>query len=400
MKKLLALALTLTMALTLFAGCGGSDSSSGAPANDGTSTASSLSAAVSAKGEKVKMGILIWGTTDALGRNSTMMVQKLVDQVGGEVVIDSSYTSPETQIQSAENLIAGGCNAILIVNSSDTMLPSLAKLCEENEVYFGLQWRRVVSDEIKAELDKCPYFVGNTCEDETEIATRLATNLANAGVTQLAMIGRPVGDTTHDARWQGVVNVCDSTDMELVAEYRGQSGAASAAETMEAVEKFITGYPDLEAIFLTGGTSSQLEGALAALDKHNKRGEIKLAVVDFIDADQMKEYLEDGTLASIAGGHYVDPIFTAAMLINAVEGNKLSDKPEQIDLQFIDFQSVNDALDYYDYVENDADGIYAYTEEELASMIKSLNPDLTIDSLRQMAADYSIEDVMERHGNA
>ena len=83
-----------------------------------------------------------------------------------------------------------------------------------------------------------------------------------------------------------------------------------------------------------------------------------------------------------------------------VEGNKLSDKPEQIDLQFIDFQSVNDALDYYDYVENDADGIYAYTEEELASMIKSLNPDLTIDSLRQMAADYSIEDVMERHGNA
>ena len=125
-----------------------------------------------------------------------------------------------------------------------------------------------------------------------------------------------------------------------------------------------------------------------------------MAVVDFIDADQMKEYLEDGTLASIAGGHYVDPIFTAAMLINAVEGNKLSDKPEQIDLQFIDFQSVNDALDYYDYVENDADGIYAYTEEELASMIKSLNPDLTIDSLRQMAADYSIEDVMERHGNA
>ena len=122
MKKLLALALTLTMALTLLAGCGGSDSSSGAPANDGTSTASSLSAAVSAKGEKVKMGILIWGTTDALGRNSTMMVQKLVDQVGGEVVIDSSYTSPETQIQSAENLIAGGCNAILIVNSSDTCL--------------------------------------------------------------------------------------------------------------------------------------------------------------------------------------------------------------------------------------------------------------------------------------
>lgn len=398
MKKLLALVMAFALSLSLVA-CGGGDSSSTPAAGGDASTASSLAGAVAATGEKVKMGILIWGTTDALGRNSTMMVEKLVKQAGGEVMIDSSYTSPETQIQSAENLIAGGCNAILVVNSSDAMLPTLARVCEENEVYFGLQWRRVVADEVKAQLDNCPYFVGNTCEDETEIAERIATNLANSGVKQIAMIGRPVGDTTHDARWAGVVNVCDKTDMELVAEYRGQ-GSTSAAEIMEAVEKFLTGYPDLDAIFMTGGTGSQLEGALAALDKHGKRGEIKLGVIDFIDADMMKEYLEDGTLFSIAGGHYVDPIFTAAMLINAVEGNKLSDKPEQIDLQFIDFLSVDDALDYYDYVENDADGVYAYTDEELALMIKSLNPDLTMDALRQMAKDYSIADVMERHGNS
>ncbi len=413
MKKLVALLLAAAMAVATLAGCG-SDNKSGSDdkgttaaaaetkADDGgaeeTKAAESLAGEVSSNGEKVKMGILIWGTTDALGRNSTMMVEKLVKQVEGEVVIDSNATSPETQIQSAENLIAGGCNCILIVNYSDTMLPKLAQICQDNEVYFGLQWRKVVSDEIAAELEKCEYFVGNTCEDEQEISRRLATNLSKGGAKKIGMIGRAVGDTTHDARWAGVVEVCESTDMELVAEYRGQ-GAASAAETMEAVEKFIAGNPDLDAVFLTGGTASQLEGALAALDKHKKRGEIKLAVVDFIDADLMKEYLEDGTLFSIAGGHYVDPIFTAAMLINAVEGNRLSEKPEQIDLQFIDFQSYEDAVNYYQYVENDADGVYAYTEEELGQMIKSLNPDLTIDSLRATAAAYTIEDVMTRHGN-
>ena len=79
MKKLLALALALAMSLSLVA-CGGSSSS--APAGDGadTSTASSLSQAVAATGEKVKLGIIIWGTTDALGRNSTMMVEKLVSR--------------------------------------------------------------------------------------------------------------------------------------------------------------------------------------------------------------------------------------------------------------------------------------------------------------------------------
>lgn len=395
MKKLLALAMALVLSLSLVA-CGGGDSSAAA---GGSSTADDLSQAVEATGEKVKLGIIIWGTTDALGRNSTMMVEKLVQQAGGEIVIDSSYTSPETQIQSAENLISAGCNAILIVNSSDTMLPTLGKLCEENQVYWGLQWRDVISPEIEEQLNTMEYFVGNTCEDETEITHRLGMAMADAGVKQLAMVGNPVGDTTHDARWQGIVDACDETEMDLVAQYRYQ-GTSGAAACMEAVESFITGYPDLDAIFLTGGTNSTLEGALSALDKHGKRGEIKLACVDFIDADQMKEYLEDGTLFAIAGGHYVDPVFTAAMLVNAVEGNRLSDKPEEINLQFIDFQSADDAVNYYDYVENDADGVYAYTEEELGMMIKSINPDLTMDGLRQMAADYSIEDVMERHGNA
>lgn len=387
MKKFLSLAMVCMLVVGILAGCNSGNGSSTQSTNTGATTT----------GGKIKLGVIIWGTTDALGRNSVMMVEKLVQQVGGEIVIDSSYTSPETQIQSAENLIAGGCNGILVVNSSDTMLPKLGQICEENEVYWGLQWRRVVSDEIKAQLDQYEYFVGNTCEDEVEIATRLATNLADAGVKELAVISSAVGDTTHDMRNEGIDAVCAVTDMQRVTEFRGST--LKASDVMEAVEKFITGYPNLDAIFLTGGTNTQLEGALAALDKHNKRGEIKIAVIDFIDADEMKEYLDDGTLFSIAGGHYVDPVFTAAMIVNAIEGNRLSDTNEQIDLKFIDFKSYDDAINYYQYVENDTDSIYAYTEEELGQMIKSINPDLTMDSLRAMADAYSVEDVMERHGN-
>lgn len=391
MKRFLALLLTLVLATSLLGGC-----NSGTVTDGGGSVSNTASGGDSTV-PTVKLGIIIWGTTDALGRNSTMMVTKLVEQVGGEVVIDTSYTSPETQIQSAENLIAAGCNAILVVNSSDTMLPKLGQVCEENQVYWGLQWRSVLSAEIQAQLDQYEYFIGNTCEDEVEIATRLAQNLADAGCVEVGVISSAVGDTTHDQRNAGFDAVCAETDLTRVAEHRSSNN--TAAIVMEAVEKFITAYPDLDAIFLTGGTNSQLEGALAALDKHNRRGEIKIAVIDFIDADLMEEYLNDGTLFSIAGGHYVDPVFTAAMLVNAVQGNRLSDTNETITLNFIDFQSFDDARNYYQYVENDADGIYAYTEEELGMMLRSINPDLTMDDLRAMAAAYSIEDVMTRHGN-
>lgn len=324
------------------------------------------------------------------------MVEKLVKLTGGEVVVDTNATSPETQIQSAENLIAAGCNAIVIVNYSDTMLPKLGQICEENEVYWGLMWRDVISDEVAQVVNNYKYFVGNTREDEIEIAKRLAYRLADAGVTECGVITSAVGDTTHDMRNEGYDQVCAETSLKRTVESRGDQ---NAADTMESVEKFLIGYPNLEAIYITGGTSSKLEGALSALDKHNKRGKIKLAVIDFIDADLMKEYLNDGTLFAIAGGHYVDPVFTAAMLVNAVQGNKLSDKPEEIVLPFVDFQSAEDAENYYKYVENDAEKIYAYNDDELKSMLKIFNPDVTVDYLRELAAKYSIDDVMERHGN-
>ena len=397
MKKIVSVLLVLTMLIGLTA-CG-SNSKEGAE-SDGEKETSNVSEtlveSVSDEDAVPKIGIIIWGTTDALGRNSTMMVEKLVKQAGGEVVVDTSATSPETQIQSAENLISAGCNGILVVNNSDQMLPKLGQICEENKVHWGLMWRRIVSEEVDEQVKDLEYFVGYTAEDEIEISERLAQDLSDEGFKEVALIAGDVGDTTHDMRVQGLANITGKTDLEQVAEYRG---ASSAPEVMEAVEKFIIGFPELDAIFMTGATQSQLEGALAALEKHNKRGEIVIAAIDFIDAELMKEYLDDGTIFRIAGGHYVDPVFTASMVVNAIQGNKLSENYEAINLKFVDFSGSEDAVNYYEFVENDADNIYAYTEEELAQMIVSNNPDFTIEQLKQIADSYSIQDVMDRHGN-
>lgn len=395
MKKFISMLLAACLMLSM-AACGQSE---------GNNTETTLEQASSDSdtttdgrtGEKIKLGVIIWGSSDALARNATKMVQRMVELSGGEVVVDTNYTSPETQIQAAENLIAGGCNSIIIVNTSDTMLPKLGELCEENEVYWGLMWRRMVSDDVKEQMKNYKYYIGNTSEDEIEIASRLTNELADSGVKELAVVSAEVGDTTHDNRNEGIRQACEERGVERVSEFRDSN--LNAAKVMEAVEKFITGYPNLDAIFLTGGTNSQLEGALAALDKHGKRSKIKLAVVDFIDADLMEEYLKDGTLFAIAGGHYVDPMFTTSMLINAVEGNRLSDTAEEIEVKFVDFRSFEDAKNYYTYVENDADDVYAYNDEEMKNMIKSYNESFTIDDLKQIASDYSVEDVMTRHGD-
>jgi ribose transport system substrate-binding protein len=362
----------------------------------GCSKQSAKDATVKTGAVKPKVGIVIWGSSDALARMSIKIMSRLVELSGGETVINTDGYSPEIQIQAVENLIAGGCNGIIIVNSSDTMLPRLAQLCENNQVYWGLMWRRIMDPAIAKQVESSKYFVGYTAEDEEEIGYRMGKVLADSGCKECAVITRDVGDTTHDSRNRGFDKACAETGLKRVAEVRGSLGSQGV---MEAVEKFIIGYPHLDSIFLTGGTDGFLEGALSALDKHGKRGKIKVAVVDFIDAAQMKNYLKDGTLYAISGGHYVDPVFTMSMLVNAIQGSRLSDKAEGISLHFIKLNSYDDAVNYYKYVENEQENILAYNDDELKQMIKKDDPALTIDDLHTKAASYSIDDVMTRHGN-
>jgi ABC-type sugar transport system, periplasmic component len=362
----------------------------------GAALFASSAAAQAPKAAAPKLGIVIWGSSDALARMSIKMITKMVETAGGSVVVNTDGFAPEIQIQAVENLIAGGCNGIIICNASDTMLPRLAQVCNENEVYWGLMWRRIVNPAIAAQVTQSKYFIGYTAEDEVEIGHRMGTLLYKGGARQCAVVTTDVGDTTHDNRNKGFDAACAETGLKRVAEVRGSLQAQSV---MEAVEKFLTAFPKLDSIFLTGGTNGQLEGALAALDKHHMRGKIKVAVVDFINADQMKSYLKDGTLYAISGGHYIDPLFTTSMLVNAIQGKRLSPKSEGVDLHFVNLNSYQDAENYYKYVENEKDGVFAYSDAELKAMLKTFNPALTVDDLRKMAGSYSVADVMARHGN-
>ena len=82
-------------------------------------------------------------------------------------------------------------------------------------------------------------------------------------------------------------------------------------------------------------------------------------------------------------------------MVNKLAGTPLSDKCEQIDLNFINLQSPEDARNYYEYCEGDS---YPYNEEEIRNMVKYFNPDMTIDQLKEIASAYSIDDVVSRHG--
>lgn len=391
-KKMIALLTSVTLVLsTILMGCG-SQKNTGETKEQQTEEASSETAQTSDKlPEKFKIGVVIWSTTDDLGGASARLLNYASDIIGCEMVYNTNISSPESQITATENLIAAGCNAIAICNYSDDILPKITSLCEENEVYFTLIWRSISDPEVKEIVEASPYYLGNTCESEEETGYMMGESFHNMGCENIAVITMEKGDATADARDAGFDRACEEFGMNRISEVRNNT--LTAEETTKAVENFLASFPELDGIFVTGGSNTILEGVIQALALHNKTGEVKVACIDFIS--DLDKYIEEGAIDAISGGHFVDPLFSYMLMVNKLTGTPLSDNCEQIDLNFINLQSPEDARNYYKYCEGDS---YPYNEEEIRSMVKYFNSDMTIDKLKEIAAAYSIDDVVSRHG--
>lgn len=328
--------------------------------------------------------------------NSTMNalkanVQHVVEAAGGEVLIEIGDITPEGTISSVESLIAAGVDGLFFIPPADSILPRISQMCEEAGVYWALGFRSILDEEVRATVEQSRYYVGNCHEDEEMAGYTVMQMLADQGVENLAIISEPVGNTTTDLREIGMNRAAEEMGVNILAEVRGLSQGTDAAQ---AVESFIASYPELDGIFLVGTTiGDALSSTIKALEQYGKAGEIKLGVIDF--SDGMVEGFENGYINAACGGHLVvDPMFTAALVTNAVLGSRLSEEPTSCTVNFMYLQNAEDAANYFNYVEGE-EPVYS-TEEVRDLMIKYFNPEVTEESFMALTQLYSIEDVVAR----
>lgn len=340
--------------------------------------------------ESFKIGCVIWSTVDDLGGASARMLDYASETLGCEMIYNTNISSPESQITATENLIAAGCQAILVCNYSDDILPKITQLCEENEVYFALIWRSISDPEVKEFVEKSPFYLGNTCEDEEDIGYRMGKTLNDKGCKNIAVITMEKGDATCDARDRGFNKACEEFGMSRISEVRNNT--LTAEETTKAVENFLASFPEMDGIFVTCGSNTILEGVIQSLALHDKTGEVKVACVDFIS--NLDKFIQEGAIDAIAGGHFVDPLFSYMLCVNKLAGTPLSDTCETCHVNFVNLKSPEDAVNYYEYVEGEE---FPYNADEIRSMVKYFNPDMTIETLQSISDAYSVDDVVARH---
>lgn len=398
LKKVAAVLLATTMVVGMTACGSGSDSSEPAntDSNDAAQSSDADAAATTTAPDKIKIGVSIWSSTDVLGSQCKKILDAAADALGVEVqYVDQGHVS-EKVTASVEQLVAAGCQGIIICNSSDTEMTSAIKTCDDNKVYLS-QFFRIISEENSADIYQAAkdsaYYIGAVHEDEPANGEALVNILLNNGDRNIGLIGWEQGDATWLGRWEGYKagvekwNADHPDDQAKLSEpqYAGTTseGGSKAAEALMAAD------PTLDALIPAGGGGDPLQGAIAAVERAGKTDSIDIVSTDFLP--DLGERLANGSMAGESGGHYCDPLISFMMVYNAIKGNytDFAGKFEDVPFPYLYVSSADDYADYEKYFVEQL----PYTADELVEMSNQ-----SLDELKQTALSVSIEDAAARSG--
>jgi ribose transport system substrate-binding protein len=397
--KFVCIILTLLLVIGVFAGCNkdsGSSNESGETADDSQTSEepaaendeelvdTSAGKYDGVEGEKFKIGFTYTSFSEQLGGMFKKVIQYSADQFGCETVfVEWPTLDMEGAMEAHESLIESGCDGIISVILTPGMLESAEKAGIK-----VVQGGNILSDpDMIATAKASEYYVGAVAEDDYQAGYDMAKGLYESGSRNIAIVApQPGMATSHDNRVRGVEDfVNEQSDLNLVISIRDSDEGGRLNSFRQAV----TAYPDMDGAAVTMN-DGEILGAVYADGLQEK---IKVATVDIQEGTD--QYLEDGTLAWIAGGQYPTMQIAFTMLYNSLTGHDVI--TDSSDFLFRNFMYITSAEEYADFQKYMEGNVPAYSGDELKDLCVSYNPDATLDLLKQYNKSYSLQDVVDRH---
>ena len=339
MKKTLAILISLMFVFSLISGLG-------------VSVHAENSGNLSANG--YKLGVIDWSALGlplyVAGKN---MELDLCASVGAELVPTTLAGYDDASFMSAyEYLIEQGCNGIVVTTFSEGPISLIADMMEEAGVDWFLANRQISNPELKEKIYSLEHFVGNCYCSEEENAYEMVKELHDKyGVNNLAVLGLAQGDLNGDLRDKGIARACEEKGITLLTETRG---IKTVDDVTNSVEGIVASYPELDGIFIVGGTvtNGALAWAAQALANHELSDKVAIAMIDI--SAGMSAYMGEGQpLKLVAGGNTImDILFATTSLINHAVSVNVENEPYIINTHMFNIYSIDDANDYDEYIEN------------------------------------------------
>lgn len=359
------------------------------------STLAFIPAASVAEEKGFKIGLpWLTASTDPTFVSITRIITTAIEAAGGEVVISESNMSADSLINSITELISRDVDGILFMPASDSMLLAVDALCSEAGVYWGTFFRTISDESIREAVFASPWYAGACYEDDKVCGANLVKGLAAMGSTNLGVINISKGDTSSDLRDAGAAQGAEEAGVTLLNTTYNISVTTDMTKT---IESYIAAYPEMDGIVLLGTYCADATATiLKALTEHDLGGKVKYGRID-CEAG-MGEYIDQNLLHVVYGcQQQIDPLMGTVILINKVMGHPIvEDGPTIIITPYLPVTSTEEANDFTKYfIDTDI-----YNSEEIAStFIKANNPDVTLDYINDLLANFSIAEVKSRHAN-
>ena len=384
MKKIISLLLAAVMLLSLCA-C-----STGKPAETKGSDnpASTGSTTPAATGEKLTIGVQIWSTDDILGGHTKQMLDAAGKVWNVDFQFDTPAYSADAQIASIENFIAAGVDGIMSVDCDESTTVQNASLCKAAGIPYITVYRRVDDPANKAELEKNEFFLGEIANSDYELGVSLAQAVIDAGKTKIAYIKTPNGNAM-DAREQGISDTLAKAGIEVETTCT-LPDSYEASEWTNFVENILNVYPETDCILMSCGSNGGIDAAIAKIATMGFAETCTTACVD--SPDGAAECIADGSLLAVGGQIYNSALYGAVIMVNYLQGHPLA----QGIVDYPQLQPIISGSEEADASQKYMIDSLPYSDEELANMLVSNNPDYTLETLMEEGNSFTIAKLIEK----
>lgn len=351
LTKIIALLLTLALVVCIAAGCGES-------------------------AVQTTIGVVIWSTDDGLGADAKEAIDAAANALGAKVLYRTGSYDAESQTTDFENLIAAGVDGIMVTPIVDTSTDELLKVCEEAEIPMQVMFRNIIDKEAYEYCMASNYFAGYVVEDEEGTGAAMVDKLIAEGCTTFGLLNREAGNGVVDRRQAGVKARLD----ELGKPYHisVSPSTATATDMTDASDQLLAAHSDIDALICSSGSN----GAIDALITNLNKKDIKLTSFD-TPADIATSF-DAGNLVMLTTGAQIDPFYAFINLHNKLAGKPFSDKPTEINSNYIYLETVEDITTYDKYFST----FKTYTNEEIVSLTE-----MSLDDFLGEVKAYSMQTV-------